>query len=193
MIRKMHFSGEILIVLSVYPKYFDMQPLSLSKGEDSGESLNKEKVFEDIKSFLTSLSPEFPNIHSVYLSHNGNLADTLIGDLELVYGEAVIHETLLGLTFDIGPQSFFQTNSQGAEILYSLVKNFAHSETFQSGRVLDLYAGTGTIGMIFSDIAQEVVSVELVKEASESGARNATKNGITNMKFVNAKVEEFLE
>ena len=47
--------------------------------------------------------------------------------------------------------------------------------------------------MIFSDIAREVISVELVTEASESGARNATKNGITNMKFVNAKVEEFLE
>lgn len=105
----------------------------------------------------------------------------------------MIHETLLGLTFDIGPQSFFQTNSRGAEILYSLVKDFAQSETFQSGRVLDLYAGTGTIGMIFSDIAREVISVELVKEASESGERNAQKNGITNMKFVNAKVEEFLE
>lgn len=180
MIRKMHFSGEILIVLSVYPKYFENL-------QDS------QKVFTDIKTFLTSLSHEFPSIHSVYLSHNGNLADTLIGDLELVYGEAVIHETLLGLTFDIGPQSFFQTNSRGAEILYSLVKDFAHSETFQSGRVLDLYAGTGTIGMIFSDIAREVVSVELVTEASESGARNAAKNGISNMKFVNAKVEEFLE
>ena len=47
--------------------------------------------------------------------------------------------------------------------------------------------------MIFSDIAREVVSVELVTEASESGARNASKNGISNMKFVNTKVEEFLE
>ena len=119
MIRKMHFSGEILIVLSVYPKYF----------ENNNDS---QKVFEDIKAFLSSLSQKFPNIHSVYLSHNGNLADTLIGDLELVYGEPVIHETLLGLMFDIGPQSFFQTNSQGAEILYSLVKDFAHTDSFQT-------------------------------------------------------------
>ena len=119
MIRKMHFSGEILLVLSVYPKYF----------ENSSDS---QKMFDDIKTFLTSLSQEFSSIHSIYLSHNGNLADTLIGDLELVYGEAVIHETLLGLTFDIGPQSFFQTNSQGAEILYSCVKDFAHSETFKT-------------------------------------------------------------
>ncbi len=180
MIRKMYFSWEILVVLSVYPKYF----------ENSSDS---QKVFEDIKYFLTSLSQEFSTLHSVYLSHNGNIADTLIGDLELVYGESVIHETLLGLTFDIGPQSFFQTNSRGAELLYSCVKDFAHIASFKTGTVLDLYAGTGTIGMIFSDISQEVVSVELVKEASENGAKNAVKNGITNMKFVNAKVEEFLE
>ena len=59
--------------------------------------------------------------------------------------------------------------------------------------VLDLYAGTGTIGMIFSDIAEKVISVELVQEASENGEKNAKKNGVTNMEFVNAKVEDFLE
>ncbi len=46
--------------------------------------------------------------------------------------------------------------------------------------------------MIFADIAEDVVSVELVEEASKNGSRNAEKNGITNMEFVNAKVEEFL-
>ena len=180
MIRKMYFTGEILLVLSVYPQYFEDQ-------EDAVAS------FEKIKSFLKSLTQEFSHITSIYLSHNGNLADTLIGDLEIIYGEEVIHETLLGLTFDIGPQSFFQTNSRGAEILYSCVKDFAHKDTFQTGRVLDLYAGTGTIGMIFSDIAKEVISVELVQEASESGIKNAAKNNISNMKFVNAKVETFLD
>lgn len=47
--------------------------------------------------------------------------------------------------------------------------------------------------MILSKKATEVISVELVEEASKSGAKNAVKNGVTNMSFVNAKVEEFLD
>jgi len=47
--------------------------------------------------------------------------------------------------------------------------------------------------MIFSDSASDVISVELVEEASKSGAQNAQKNGVTNMEFINAKVEDFLE
>lgn len=47
--------------------------------------------------------------------------------------------------------------------------------------------------MILSEEASEVISVELVEEASKSGEKNAQENGITNMGFVNAKVEEFLD
>lgn len=184
MMRKMHFSSEILIVLSVFPSYFDNQ---------ENTSYNKEETFEKIKFFLVWFTQKFPHIKSIYISHNWNKSDTLIWEMELIYWDTNISEQLLWLTFDIWPKSFFQTNSKGAEILYSLVKDFAHKETFKMGRVLDLYAGTGTIGMIFADIAQEVISVELVSEASKSGVSNAKKNNIENISFVNAKVEAFLE
>ncbi|MDA9128856.1 23S rRNA (uracil(1939)-C(5))-methyltransferase RlmD [Candidatus Gracilibacteria bacterium] len=184
MIRKMHFSGEILLVFSVFSKYFE----SLENTD-----LNEKEVFDEIKIFLKNLAEEEKNIKSTYISHNSNKADTLIGDMELVYGNETISENLLGLSFDIGPKSFFQTNSEGAEILYSLVKDFAKQEELSNGTVLDLYGGTGTIGMIFADIAKNVVSVELNEEASTNGAKNALKNGIENIEFVNAKVEDFLE
>lgn len=185
MMRKMHFSWEILLVLSVFSDYF------LSE-ENIGFS--KDETLIKIKKFLNILADKYTGITSVYISHNTNKADILIWDMELVYGNEVIHETLLWLTFDIWPKSFFQTNSQWAEILYSRIKEFFNE--FQSEgqiwTVLDLYAGTGTIGIIFADSASEVVSVELVKEASQSWEKNAVKNGITNMSFVNAKVEDFL-
>jgi len=183
--RKMHFSGEILIVLSLFPAYF--------KDEDNS-NFDTEDIFDEIKKFITKLTQEFQDIKSVYISHNSNKADTLIGDMELVYGNPTISENLLGLSFDVWPKSFFQTNSRGAEVLYSLVKDFFTS--YHKGEkiwtVLDLYAGTGTIGMIFADVAQDVISVELVEEASKNGAKNAQKNWIQNIEFVNAKVEEFL-
>ncbi len=186
MMRKMHFSWEILLVLSIYPDYFNA---------NESEWFDKIQELQKIKNFLINLSEKYIGIKSVYITHNWKKADILIWDMELVYGDLVIHETLLGLTFDIGPKSFFQTNSQWAEILYSRVKDFFTD--FQADQqvwtVLDLYAGTWTIGMIFANSAAEIISVELVKEASQSWLKNAEKNGITNMSFVNAKVEEFLD
>lgn len=209
MMRRMYFSGDILLVLSVYPDFFEseynVQPLSLEKGENSRESFNQEIEFQKIRNFLHDLVWKYPDIKSVYISHNANKADTLIWEMELVYWDEVITEKLLGFTFDIWPKSFFQTNSRWAEDLYSLVKDFAATslsmqerdwrwgDDWMMGTILDLYAGTGTIGMLLSENASEVVSVELVEEASKSGAENAAKNGVTNMSFVNAKVEEFLD
>lgn len=181
MMRKMHFSGEILIVLSLFPAYFE---------NEDDTKFNLKDSIDKIKDFINNLAWEFQGIQSVYISHNSNKSDTLIWDLELIYGWQTISEELLWLSFDIGPKSFFQTNSQGAEELYSLVKEFTHNP---QGTILDLYAGTWTIGMLFAKEASEVISVELVEEASENGEKNAQKNGITNMKFVNAKVEEFLD
>lgn len=185
MMRRMHFSQDILIVLSVYPGFFESEE---NTGFDAEQSLTM------IREFLHELVKKYSDIKSVYISHNSNKADTLIWDMELVCWDETITETLLGLTFDIGPKSFFQTNSQGAEVLYSLVKDFfiSYQGDKKMWTVLDLYAGTGTIGMIFADIAEEIVSVELVEEASKNGEKNAKKNGINSMQFVNAKVEDFL-
>ena len=103
MMRRMHFSEDILIVLSVSPNFFE---------SDLNANFESEKTFSMIQKFLKGLSEEYPDIKSIYISHNNNKADTLIGDMELVCGSEVITETLLGLTFDIGPKSFFQTNSR---------------------------------------------------------------------------------
>lgn len=183
MMRKMHFSGETLLVFSVHPWYF------------RAETAYREAAYQ-IEDFVENiLSKKYRSIKSVYISRNANLSDTLIWDLELIYGKDSIQESLLWYSFDIGPKSFFQTNSVWAEILYSLVKDFAHIPKDWSTLwiVLDLYAGTWTIGMIFSDISQKVISVELVSEASKSWQVNADKNGVKNMEFMNKKVEVFLE
>jgi len=182
MMRRMHFSEDILIVLSIYPGFFE--------SEENTESFDEGETFDMLRIFLRELVKKYSDIKSVYISHNANKADTLIGEMELVSWSDVITEELLGLTFDIWPKSFFQTNSRWAEVLYSLVKDFTKNTDWT---ILDLYAGTGTIGMILSGDADEVLSVELVEEASKSWEKNATKNGITNMSFVNAKVEEFLD
>ncbi len=153
LMRKTYFTDEMMIILSFHPGYFWNEE-------------QKEKEIGRIKSFLSQLAEKHPLIKSVYLSHNSNTSDTVIGDMELIYGSTTITEKLLGLEFEIGPSSFFQTNSLGAELLYSLVLEKAKKEKLSEQIVLDLFGGTGTIGMIFAQTAREVLSVELVTEAS---------------------------
>lgn len=175
-IRKTHFTNEMMIILGYNPK-FDNWNFDLNS----------------IKNFLLSLTKEFGEIKSIYLTSNDNLADVALGNLELIYGNPVIVEELLGLKFEISPKSFFQTNSTWAEKLYSIVLDYADKEHLKNSTVLDLYAGTGTIGMTFAPFTKEVYSVEMVTDASLDGEKNAKLNNISNMKFVNAKVEDFLK
>ena len=183
LIRRTHFADEIMILLSFNPNYFDDKA-----------NLNKQEKLSLIKDFLISLTKDFPQIKSIYFSHNVNKADTCIWDLELIYWEKTIKEKLLWLSFNISPTSFFQTNSSWANKLYEIVLYFAKKEKIKDFTVLDLYGWTGTIGMIFAEAwAKKVISVEMVKSSSEDWKTNAKLNKLENIEFENAKVEDFLE
>ena len=117
--------------------------------------------------------------------HTENDAD---GDLvqcdrmEVLYGEPRLREELLGLRFEISPFSFFQTNSKGAEKLYSLVREFAGDVSRET--VFDLYCGTGTIAQVMAAAgASKVYGIELVEEAVEAALENARGNGLENCEF----------
>ncbi len=174
-VRKSKKTGNAMLVFSANTNY----PLYGRKEE--GEFL----IF-----LRQVLVPAFPEITSVYLLQNTGKADIVTGEAVKVFGDDTIVETLLGMEFEIHPKSFFQTNSQGAEKLYSTALSMLRSE---GGILLDLYAGTGTIGILLSKRFDSVVSVELVPEASADGKRNAARNGVTNVEFFTGKAEEFLK
>lgn len=190
LIRKTHFSNEMMILISFNPLYFS-----------KNTKLNKNEKLDLIKDFFIKLAWKYPIIKSIYYSHNVNKSDTCIWDLELIYGKSTITEKLLNLSFNISPTSFFQTNSSWAEKLYSKVIDFASPHlTSPKGRgieemtILDLYGWTWTIWMIFAQAwAKQVTSVEMVKSASLDWMENAKLNKLQNIDFVNAKVEDFLE
>lgn len=182
MMRKTFFNNEMMILLSFEPEYFN-----------KNKKLDKNEKLWLIKDFFHDLALKYPVIKSVYFSHNSNKADIAIWDLELVYWNKVITETLHWLEFNISPTSFFQTNSSGAEKLYGIVVDFAWEDDVKNKVVLDLYGGTWTIGMIFAKAwAKNVISVELETSASKDWGENAKLNSLDNIKFVNKKVEDFL-
>ena len=109
----------------------------------------------------------------------------------LLYGQPEITDRLLGLSFQITPFSFFQTNSAGAEVLYSVVRDYI-GET-KDRLIFDLYSGTGTIAQVLAPVAKRVVGVEIVEEAVEAARINAKANGLENCRFLAGDVLKVLD
>lgn len=130
---------------------------------------------------------------------NDNVADRAKienGTWRLVYGEAVVIEKLLDLSFEISMESFFQTNPKSAEKLYNKALDYVFEEEIPKGKVvMDLFCGTGTIGQILSTRKSdvEIVGVDIVAEAIEDAKRNAKRNNIEGIKFYAADVGKFLK
>jgi len=129
---------------------------------------------------------------SVVHTLNDTVADAVKPDeIRLLYGAEHFNETLLDLKFSISPFSFFQTNSKGAEVLYSVVRDFVGDTKDQI--VFDLYSGTGTIAQLVSAVAKKAVGVEIVEEAVEAAKENAVLNGLSNCMFIAGDVLKVLD
>ncbi|WP_462252506.1 23S rRNA (uracil(1939)-C(5))-methyltransferase RlmD [Ekhidna sp.] len=154
----------------------------------------------DLEEFATFLVSQFGERVAGFLhTINDEIGDRTIattGDIQLIYGEDKIVEELLGLSFEISMKSFFQTNPQSAEKLYSKVLEYAldRKETIDNNVVLDLFCGTGTIGQILASRSEnaQIVGVDIVESAIEDARENASRNGIEGVKFYAADVGKFL-
>ncbi|MEM9340144.1 MAG: 23S rRNA (uracil(1939)-C(5))-methyltransferase RlmD [Bacteroidota bacterium] len=154
----------------------------------------------DLQHFSTFLVTLFGERVAGFLhTVNDEIGDRTLattGDIQLVYGEDKIVEELLGLNFEISMKSFFQTNPQSAEKLYSKVLEYAleQKEAIDDTVVLDLFCGTGTIGQILASKSEnaQIVGVDLVESAIVDARKNAERNGITGVKFYTADVGKFL-
>jgi 23S rRNA (uracil1939-C5)-methyltransferase len=134
------------------------------------------------ETLLNALHTAFPHITTLLFTINTKKNDS-IHDLtpQVFYGMGYITEKLGRFIYKIGPKSFFQTNSKQAEQLYTITKAFA--ELNGSQVVYDLYCGTGSIGIFVSDLAKQVIGVEVIAEAIEDAKENAALNNITNTAF----------
>ena len=113
---------------------------------------------------------------------------------DILYGKDWFEEVILGLSFKITPFSFFQTNSEGAETLYQMVRDYVSTSHYSNGKcVYDLYSGTGTIAQLIAPVAEKVIGVEIVEEAVEAARENARENGLSNCEFIAGDVLKVLD
>lgn len=107
----------------------------------------------------------------------------------LLQGRDSITERLCGLTFLLSPESFFQTHPDQAEVLYRLVREAAGLRPSRQDVLLDLYCGTGTIGLSLAHGCKQVVGYDIVGPAVKDAKRNAAANRITNATFRQGDLE----
>lgn len=105
-------------------------------------------------------------------------------------GKKHLEETLLGMKFQISPESFFQINVPATEVLYSMVADFVQATSESS--VLDICCGTGSISLCLAKAGAKVIGIEMCQEAVENARLNAENNSITNVEFICGKAEDVI-
>lgn len=174
MFRTSAHSGEILLLLIV--------------GEDAPEKIDR---------LFTPLAEKFPQVSSFLWIYNPKLNNSY-QDLSyrLWRGPGFITEQLGDYRFRIDPLSFFQTNSRQAATLYQVVFDFLQAALPEGKskhqRVYDLYAGTGSIGIYISSLAEQVLGIEYVEAANEDARKNASLNHLEHLQFFSGDMKAVL-
>lgn len=132
---------------------------------------------------VQQLRRDVPGLKSVIINSNREKTNVVLGGkCRTVWGADFITDRLCGLEFHISPLSFYQVNHDQAERLYTLAGEYAALTGTET--LLDLYCGTGTIGLSMAKNAGRVIGVEAVQPAVEDAKKNAETNGIKNAEFL---------
>lgn len=169
LIRSAHATGEILVTLVV-----------------------AEPIFPSKNNFVKALTKEHPEIKTIVMNVNNRSTSMVLGEREeVIYGKGYITDKLCGKTFKISSKSFYQVNSVQTEILYQ--KAIEYAGLTGKERILDAYSGIGTIGIIASDKAAEVIGVELNKDAVNDAKENLRLNNCKKVRYFLADAGEFMQ
>ena len=128
------------------------------------------------------LREKVPGLKGVVINSNQERTNVVLGKKNrTIWGQDFITDELCGLRFRISPSSFYQVNRSQAERLYAIAGEYAGLSGGET--VLDLYCGTGTIGLSMAKRAGKIIGAEIVEQAVEDAKRNAEENGIKNAEF----------
>ncbi len=129
--------------------------------------------------YIEEIKRRFPQVTTVVNNVSTKKSQVAVGDYEKVYfGDGFIHDNIGRWKFRISANSFFQTNTQQAEVLYRAALQFAdfHGDEI----VYDLYSGAGTIPIFISRNVKRTFGFESVTSAIEDAKVNAGLNNVTN-------------
>lgn len=176
----------------------DLRHVVIRASAENGKLLvtlvvNATKTFGRLKDFATAIFNEFEEITGVCVNFNSQKTNVILGKKsECIAGADFIEEKLLGKTFTIGANTFFQVNPKSAENIFKYVKDFIQNN-YENPIILDAYAGISTFGICVSDVAQKVVTVEENSESTERAKESLKINKIFNVEIYNSDAADFFK
>ena len=148
-----------------------------------------EKNITKINLLMEYIKTSFTEITSLLYTINQKANNTIYDQKIICYhGKNYIQEKIDHLIFNIGPKTFFQTNSEQAALLYSKTKELAKIK--KNDIIYDLYTGTGTIAQYVASSAKKVVGIDSVKEGIDAAYINAKQNNINNCIFYTGDMKD---
>ncbi len=180
--------------LSSHEGFWRFLMLRHSQAHDSW-MVNIVTAYEDmgeVRPLAGFLKDKYPQVVCVTNNITSRKSGVAAGEYEIhLEGEKCLRERLGPYEFEISSNSFFQTNTLGAQRLYDTVKKFARLSGRES--VLDLYSGTGTIPIWLSDAAAQVIGIEIVADAVSDARKNCDTNGVTNCSFIAGDIRQTID
>ena len=180
-----------------------LRHLLVREGKNTGEQIVVLFVTDDFneKTFVQTVESVLPNAN-IMAAVNTGLADTAAPEsLRVLKGKDHIFEKIIltgengtqerEVLFKLSPQSFFQTNTKTAQKMYSRVRGFV--KKLAPKKIYDLYGGAGSFSLSCADLCEKSICVESVAPAIYNGIENAKINGVKNVQFFCAKVEDFVK
>jgi len=140
--------------------------------------VSREPSAADLAALRDTLRLRCSGMTGLVLNRNNARGNTVLaGTFRTLWGDAELTEGLCGLRFTLSPRSFFQVNPPQAEKLYEKALEYACIRPDTTA--LDLYCGTGTIGLCMASRGARVIGAEIVPEAVENARQNAALNALS--------------
>ncbi len=146
----------------------------------------------EVEQMMQLIHTQFPQLTSLQYVINTKFNETFYDlPVHCYAGKPFITEVIDGLQWQIGPKSFFQTNSKQASVLYRTATNLADLQGHEL--VFDLYTGVGTIAHYLARKARQVVGIEMVEGAIQDAKTNAALNHLNNVSFYVGDMKDILQ
>ena len=167
-VRRGHFTGEVMVVI-----------------------VTNSFVLPHAQEIVADIQNEIPQVVSIVQNINSDQTNVILGKQAMVlFGQDYYTDELMGHTFKISHQSFYQVNSEQTEKLYSVAVDYA--QLTGDELVVDAYSGIGTMTLSLAEQAKQVYGVEIVPQAIQNATTNAKDNKIKNVTFEVADAGKWL-
>ncbi|XJS11189.1 23S rRNA (uracil(1939)-C(5))-methyltransferase RlmD [Aerococcaceae bacterium WGS1372] len=167
-VKRGHYTGQIMIVL-----------------------VTNHSKFNNTEHITREITEQIPNVVSIIQNIQKNRTNVILGkENHVLWGKEYYEDKMLGLTFRISANSFYQVNTPQAEVLYQTAIEAAGLTGDET--VLDAYSGIGSISLSLAKHAKDVFAMEIVPEAVEMARQNAAINNIDNAHFEAGRAEDWM-